>query len=184
MSKLTNLLPSDRIRALSREYLFRVVTLVAVMVTVLALIHAALLAPSYLYLSEEVQTRSEHLEDFSAALGSSEEGALSERSAAVEAQAHILAQLIASPETVPVLEQMLTLPHAGVRITGLSITPSLEGAEAKMSVTGVASARDALRRYYQAVAALPFVASADLPLSVYAAEADIPFTIQLTGTLP
>lgn len=184
MPNLTNLLPSDRVRALSGEYVLRVLTLLAGTVVVLALIHAALLLPSYVYLSEEVQTRTEHLADFSAALGSSEERLLSERSAAIEADAQALLQVAGLARTAPVLEELLKVAHPGVRITGFSLSPSLEGGEAKMSVTGVAVARDSLRRYYQSLSSLSFVSSADLPLSVYAAEAEIPFTIQLTGTLP
>ncbi len=184
MPKLTNLLPSDRVRALSREYALRVITLLAATITVLVLIHAALLMPSYIYLSEEVQTRQEHLNDFSTMFGSSEERAYGERAAALETKAQILLQLAGLPDATPVLEQLLALPHAGVRITGFSVTPSLEGGEAKLSVSGVAATRESLRRYYQSLAGLAFITSADLPLSVYASESDIPFTIALTGTLP
>lgn len=184
MPNLTNLLPEDRRRALAREYLLRLVALVGAAASVLVLIHAALLAPSYIYLSEEVTTRTEHLSDISALAGSSQEGALGERSAKVEADAQALSILVSLPAASPVIEDILALPRFGVSITGLSVTPSLEGGEAKMSVSGIASTRETLRRYYQALSALPFVASAHLPLSVYASEAEIPFTIALTGTLP
>ena len=184
MPNLTNLLPEDRRHSLSKEYWLRLLTVVALALSLLLVIHTVLLVPSVVYLSEEVETRSGHLADVRALFGSSEEQTLGARALDAEADAVVLSGLVALPEALPIVEAILGEPRTGVRISGLSITPSLEGGEAKMSVSGIASTRDALRRYHDALSKLPFVSSADLPLSVYAAEADLPFTIALTGILP
>ncbi len=52
-----------------------------------------------------------------------------------------------------------------------------------MTVSGMAATRDALRQYATALGGLPYVSKADLPISAYAKDSDITFTITLTGTL-
>jgi len=47
----------------------------------------------------------------------------------------------------------------------------------------VADNRETLRQYLGVLDALPQVAKAELPISAYAKEKDIGFTITLTGTL-
>src|SRR5690606_9691024 len=112
-----------------------------------------------------------------ALLGSSEERSIAQRREQVEASARELSSVIASAEVTPALRAILSVPSEGVRVTGISAAPGASDADARMSVTGVASTREALRRYHSAVAALDFVKNADLPLSVYAAETELAFTI-------
>lgn len=183
MPSLTNLLPSDRARSLQGEYRLRLVTVIAVSIAVLVLIHGVLLVPSYMYAAGEVATRAKHLAELSALAAAGDERPLSEREAEVAAEATSLSSLLSSAGAADVVRDLLALPHAGVRVTGVSVSPALAGAPSTMTVTGVANTRESLKRYRDALADLPFVDKADLPLSVYAAEADLPFTISLSGNL-
>lgn len=182
MSELTNLLPIDKVRATSRDYFLRLATVALVAVAVLVLIHGALLAPTYLYLSEEVKTRQAHFEGLSASLASSEERAIHERLSSLAGQAEQLLATTNTPTATAAIREVLSLPRGGVAVTGITISP-VTGAEGQMRIMGIAPTRESLRKYSQALATLPFVSRADLPLSVYAAENDITFSIAITGTL-
>jgi hypothetical protein len=52
-----------------------------------------------------------------------------------------------------------------------------------MMITGSAATRTALQSFKEELASLPFVTSADLPISAFAKESDIPFSITVTGSL-
>lgn len=182
MSELTNLLSHDRKEALARDYLFRVATLEVVAVGILILIHGVLLLPSYLYLSEEVKTRTAHLESLAASLEASEEREVGEQIAFLTEEAKRLLASIQVPRASSVARAVFGIARDGVRITGITISPPETG-EGQMRVQGIAATRDSLRRYYQALSGLPFVSRADLPLSVYAEERDITFSITITGSL-
>ncbi|HYD92995.1 MAG TPA: hypothetical protein VEB18_00865 [Candidatus Paceibacterota bacterium] len=182
MPNLTNLLPANRLRDLNREYMLRLITVAASVVFVVVVLHGILLLPSYFYLSEEVATRQKHLADLTLLPGAANERPVSERANELARKAGELSALLAQPKTTPVVRDFLALPHEGVRLTGFSVSPSPSG-ESAMTITGIAASREALRRYHTALNNLSFVSSANLPLSVYAAESDIPFTITLTGVL-
>lgn len=182
MPELTNLLSQDRIKALSRDYVFRLISLIGGVVVLLVLVHGILLFPSYLYLSEEVKTREAHLQSLTTSLEASEERAVGERIKALTEEANRLIAASSVPSTSSVLRALFEVPREGIRVTGVTLSPP-ESGEGQMRVRGIASTRDSLRRYYEAVSKLPFVSRADLPLSVYAEESDISFSITITGSL-
>lgn len=184
MPELTNLLPSERVHAFSRNYFMRVVTMSAWLGAFLLVIHGALLIPTYVYLLEEVETRKDHLETLTASVTSSEEQSVEDRLTTLTARAERLLALTEIPPASAALLSVLAVSSPNVRVTGISTTPSqTKGVEGTMRVTGVAATREALRNYHQTLSALPFVSKADLPLSVYAEESDIAFSIAITGTL-
>ena len=62
-------------------------------------------------------------------------------------------------------------------------TPPVRGNDGKMVLTGIASTRETLRTYVTTLSRLPYVSNAEVPISVYAKESLIPFTLTLTGSL-
>lgn len=180
-SELTNLLPEERERALRREYRFRLGTLAALILTLAIAIHAALLLPSYLYLADAVDLQDAHLSGIAADLASSEEASMNARLAALDADAGRLLTLSSSTSATGVIKAILAVPHLGITLTGFSYSaPAPSG---RLTLTGSAATRESLRQFAAALAALPYVTKADLPLSAYAKESDIAFTITLTGPL-
>ncbi len=182
MSELTNLLSKDRTRALRREYVLRVVTVAAFFASILVMINATLLLPSYIYLSEEVKTRTAHLQSLATAFASSEGQEMGTRLTALSERAKALDTLAKTPSGSLVLRSVLAVPHENIRITGFTLS-RVEGADSEMRIMGVSPTRETLRRFHQKLSELPFVSRADLPLSVYAQESDISFSIALSGTL-
>ncbi len=181
MNELTNLLPFDRAKKLSQEYLVRLLVIALVLATLLLIIHGILLAPSYLFNSEEAQTRKAHLEGIASSNASSEGGSLEERYKALSANADALLALTNAPSAVGTVRSILALPRGGVSLRGIALTFSETG-EGTMRLSGIAPTRESLRNYHAALTKLPGVTKAELPLSVYADEADLSFLITLTGT--
>lgn len=178
-SELTNLLPPERERGFRKEYFLRLATVAFALLALLVAAHAALLFPSYLYLADQASTARDRLAELDASLASSGEAAMNARLVGLKSEAERLNALASSTSATAALSSVLGVDRSGVTITSLSYhAPAPDG---RMTVSGIASTRESLRRFDLALEALPGVVSADLPLSAYAAESNIPFTITLTG---
>lgn len=179
-SELTNLLPSERIHAFRRDYFLRLGTIAAYTIALTVLVHGLLLVPTYLFLQNTVSLEKAHLAELTANLATSREGEMQSRLNAIKASSEQLLVLAQAPSSTAVIKTILGIAHPGVRITGFTFR--VNGNEGKLLLTGVAGTREALRTYHQSLSQLSFAKSADLPLSAYAKETDIPFTITLTGS--
>lgn len=179
----TNLLPEGRVRALRQLYFMRLAVVAVLLLSVVAVAHSIFLLPSFLFLRDQVGEQRDELARLSTALSGGEEKQVSERVARLNADAKRLAELAAEPRASAVISGIVALPRTGIRITGFTYSPKNASVAASMSVSGVASSRESLRAYEQQLAAEPYVDSTSLPISAYAKERDIPFTIALTGSL-
>lgn len=178
---LTNLLPADRARSLRAVYFVRLAVIAVLLLAGVAVVHGVLLLPSYLFVQHEVDERRTELALLSERLAGTEEKEVSARVEALGTDAAYLASLAATPKASAAIRAVINLPREGVRLMGFSFMTNTEGAS--MTVSGVASTRESLRRFEQTLAAEPYIEAADLPISAYAKERDIPFMITLTGTL-
>ena len=178
-ANLTNFLPPERIRALRGDYRLRVATLSALLLAALVLVHGILLIPAYLYLSDKAEADRARLAELSGGNGEGTASAAARTSALEQDSARLLAIASSTPAS-DLVAAIMTVPHPGITLVGMSYDA---GASPRLILTGTASTRDTLRAYDLALAALPYVANAELPLSAYAKESQIPFTITLTGTL-
>lgn len=179
---LTNLLPNDRVRALRRSYFARLATTALLFLSVLVIVSGVLLVPSYLFAVSEVETTRSTLTALEAQLSSSEEQDVLRRLSELERTATYLSQVGAQVSASAVFERVLTQPRGGIIMTGFTYAPPSGRSEGKVTVTGVAASRDALRRYQTTLSTMPGVTSAELPISAYAQETNISFTITLTGS--
>jgi Tfp pilus assembly protein PilN len=182
--ELINLLPPDRKRAFRRGYFFRLGTVAVLLLCAMVVIHGVFLLPSYLYLHAIKQTRETELAGLDAKLSGPEQEAITARLSSLEGSASYLARLDTVPTASAAVRGILAVPRSGVRLRSITFAPPTPGAaDGKMTLSGVASTREALRAYVLALQQAPFVASAELPISAYAQETDIDFTITLTGSL-
>ncbi len=92
-----------------------------------------------------------------------------------------LLTLASSPSATTVIRTLLAIPHSGITLTSFTFRAGTP--EGRVTITGSATTRDALRQYHLALSSLSFAKSAELPLSAYAKESNIPFTITLMGSL-
>lgn len=178
--ELTNLLPLEKRRAFTREYFIRLATVGVLLLAVAALMGTAMLVPSYLAFTNELKEKEADVARLTALLESAQEKEVGERLTRLAAEAEHLKRLETAPSATGMVRAVLDVPDEGVQVAHIAYTPSREGKH-QMTVSGSAATRSALQRYEQALGALPFVGSTDLPIGTYAKEADLEFIITLTG---
>jgi hypothetical protein len=179
MHNLTNLLPKERARTLRQLYFLRLAVVGVLLLAGAAVIHGVFLLPSYLYAKDLAKERSATLAAVTGTLAGSEEQMVGARVQSLAEDSAYLARLATTPKASAAVSAILALPRPGIILTGFSFAQAPGGA--LMHVSGTASTREALRTYEQALKAASFVAKADLPISAYAKERDIEFTVALSG---
>lgn len=179
-NELTNLLPPERQSALSREYLLRLSVVVAALITTLTFTAALLLIPTYIFLGQSASAKATRLASIESILSSSDEKTLSAQLATLSSDAAMLIELGNVPSVSAVLRAALAVSHPGIALSGLAYTPAEAKTPGTLAITGAATTRDALRTYQLAIQSAPFAAAANLPVSAYAKDTDIAFTITVT----
>lgn len=182
-SELSNLLPASKKRALRREYFVRLATVALGLATLLVIVHGILLLPAYLYTHAEVSSEQAQLDRMAASASSAQEQAVNAQINSVQSDIKYLSRLSSLPTASDAVRAIIAVPHTGVTLSGFTYTAPTATAPAQMEVTGVASTRDTLRAYVALLGQLPYVSNADLPISAYAKDSAIPFTVTLTGSL-
>ncbi|MDD3531202.1 MAG: hypothetical protein PHV99_01240 [Candidatus Pacebacteria bacterium] len=179
---LTNLLPPERQRALSREYRMRLGVVAALLLTSLACASGLLLLPTYVLLTQSAAAKQANLTNVESVLSSADEKALAAHLAVLSNDAVTLIALGKAPSVSAILRNTLAIPRPGITLSGFSYTPAAPNTAGKLTVSGTALTRDTLRSYQIVLQGAPFAAKADLPVSAYAKDADISFTITITLT--
>lgn len=180
-TELTNLLPCDRIRAFRREYFLRLLTVFVVGCGLLVFAWGFLLFPSYIYLEKTIEAKEATITALGNAFQNADQQAADAELSTLVHNATYLNSLAKVSGASVALTAILAVPRPGVRLTGFSFVPPKGTTPSTLSVSGTAVSRDALRGYNIALGAVPGVTSADLPVSAYAKESNIAFTITLTG---
>jgi Tfp pilus assembly protein PilN len=155
------------------------------MATLLIVIHGILLVPTYTYLEEQVQSRTQQLATLTSQSTASNEGSSVKKLAALQANAAYLDRFASTPSASAVIQLILSVPHPGISLIGFTYTPASSSGTATTrtaTIQGIATSRDTLRSYDLALQSMAGITTADLPISAYAQESDINFTINLSGS--
>jgi hypothetical protein len=177
----TNLLPEDRQRSLRHGYFIRLVVVAIIFLIALTCAAAVLLIPTYVFLTESAGAKETHLANIESTISSPDESVLSARLAALSDDSNILGMLASSSSVSATIRSVLAVSRPGITLSGFSYAPSVDSKNSNgMTVSGIAKTRDALRNYQLALQSAPFATAADLPVSVYAKDTDIAFTITIT----
>ena len=176
---LTDLLPPERRDRLAREYRYRFGVVAVSLIILLLLAAAALLSPTYLFLIGSAAAKETRLAGIQASLSSSDQVALSVRLEALSSDAVALTELAKAPSASAIVRTVLAVPRAGITISGFTYAPVSGTTPATLALSGTAATRDALRSYQLALQSAPFARAVDLPVSAYAKDADIGFTITI-----
>ncbi len=179
-SNLTDLLPPERRHKEQNVYLLRLGVVAALIATILMVVAAALLVPTYLFLSQEVQSRQAQLARVEAALSAAGGSALSTQLAALTSDTARLSGLKTAPRATAAITEALGVPRTGVTLSGFSYVPPVNGQPGTLVLTGSAATRIALQNYQTALQGSSFAASVNLPVSAYAKDANIPFVVTVT----
>jgi Tfp pilus assembly protein PilN len=179
-NELTNLLPPERQRALSRNYFLRLGVVSAVLLCILTLASAALLLPTYVFLAESTSAKEARLANIESALSSANEKELSVRLAALSGDAATLTALASAPSASTMIRTVLAVSRPGIALSGFAYTPVANKVPGTLTISGIAATRDTLRNYQLTLQRVSFARSATLPVSAYAEDTDIAFTITVT----
>lgn len=181
-NELTNLLPLERQASLGREYKLRVGTVAALLVTLLALISAALRIPTYVFVTQAITSKEARLSSVEAALAASDSAAITARLSALTSDEAMLTTLSKLPTASGVLRTILAVSRSGVSLSSLGYTSAAGSKPGAITLSGKASTRDTLRAYQVALQGVSGVKSASVPVSAFAGDADIPFVMTLNLT--
>lgn len=178
--ELTNLLPLERQRLLSRDYFLRLGIVNALLLTVITCIAAALLLPTYVLLESSSNAKEIRLANIKSTISSADEKAFTMRLAALSANVVALTALANAPSAGTIIRTILDVSRPGVTILGFDYTAATTKSLGKLLISGTSSTRDALRNYQIALQDVSFVRTANLPISAYAKDTNIAFTITAT----
>ncbi|MBI5405651.1 hypothetical protein HY972_01265 [Candidatus Kaiserbacteria bacterium] len=179
-NELTNLLPSERRDALMRDYYVRLAVVATWFASSLIIVSMALLAPTYVFLAANARSKEAHLANVVSTLSSAGDAALSARIAALSKNAAALSALAQASAASKIVRAALAIPRPGVALSGFAFTPKSAKGPGVLSISGTAATRDALRGYQLSLEKASFARSANLPVSAYAKDSDIAFTITVT----
>ena len=179
-NELTNLLPSERRRALRRDYFTRLGVITALLATALILVAAVLLVPTFVFLTASESTEKTNLATIKSALASSDDATLSAHLAALSNSATMLSALSSTHPISALVRVVLAIPRPGITISSIAYTPATSKSRSILIISGAAETRDALHSYQIALQRAAFISSADLPVSAYAKDTSITFTITVT----
>jgi len=179
-NELTNLLPQKRLRALRRDYFLRLGVVAALFLIALVFASAVLLIPTYVFLTASQRTKEARLANIESMPSSAEEAAFSAQLAALSNNAATLTALADAPSAIATIRAALAVSHPGISLSGLVYSPDTEKGSRTLLISGLGTTRDALRNYQLAIQSAPFARSANLPVSTYAKDTNIDFTITVT----
>lgn len=185
--ELTNLLPPERQRRLAREYYLHLATVSVWSLVVIVAFGIAFLAPSFLYVEDEMRARQARIDSMNQNLAGTSGQSANTELASLSASAQYLTRLASTTTASAALRGVLGVPRNGIVLTGITyslpVATTGHAPSGSMTLTGTAATRESLRAYVAALSALPYVSNANLPISAYAKDANIPFSITLTGSL-
>lgn len=179
-NSLINLLPPERQRALAKEYFVRLGVVAALLLTVLTIAAGILLLPTYVFLSQSAAAKRAQLTSVESVLSAADEENMSGRLAVLANEAARLVVLEKEPSASAVVRAVLNIPRPGVILSEFRYVRAEGKAPGTLAVSGTASTRDALRSYQLALRSTPFARTANLPVSAYAKDSNISFTVTLT----
>jgi len=180
--ELTNLLSPDRVQSFRRSYFFRLGALGSVVLALLVIIHGIFLLPTHIFLTKKIAANEFELTGLSRSILSAGETSFEARLAVLSKSVERIELLGANEPVIKTLTKTLDILHTGIVLTGLSFAAPTTKKGTTISLSGIAATRDTLRQYQIALSNAPFIASADLPVSTYAKDTKIPFTIVVTLT--
>ncbi len=182
-SELINLIPPDMTSAFRREYFVRLAAVACLVAAAAVTIHGILLAPAYIFVEAQAASGQARLSKLSSSLNTAEEKQLDARLAALASDTAYLSQLGSKPFASVALSAILSVPRPGIHLSGFTYIAPDQSGTGHMTLSGVSDTRETLRQYVLALQAVPFISSADLPVSAYAQDKGIPFTISLAGSM-
>lgn len=178
----TNLLPEDRQKRIARAYAFRFVGMGVVLAMGVLGLAAVLLIPTYFVLDKNMHKKESELTRMQSATSAANEAALSIRLRALDTDVNALMELSKKQTVSEVLQTIVAVARPGITLSGIAYSRAVDGKAPSAVLSGKSNSREALRAYQVVLQKVSGVRSVELPISAFAKETDIAFTITLTFT--
>ncbi|MFA6278768.1 MAG: hypothetical protein WCS97_02010 [Candidatus Paceibacterota bacterium] len=179
-SELTNLLPLERQQLLRREYFMRLSVVSLSLIVLLTLSAAVLLVPTYVFLTESARAKEVRLANIGSTISSSDDATLSNQLSLLSKNAATLTTLAETQSISEIVRAVLAISRPGITLSSFAYSSAAGKNLGTLKISGNAMTRDALRNYQLALSGASFARSADLPVSAYAKDSNIAFTIAMT----
>jgi hypothetical protein len=127
-----------------------------------------------------MKAKETQLNTVESALSSTNETAFATRLNALTSSAQSLLSLASSTSASATLRAALTVPREGITLSNITFSPPKGKNAGTLTIAGSAATRDALRTYQSSLSSASFARAVNLPVSAYAKDADIPFTVTVT----
>ncbi|MCA9360153.1 hypothetical protein H6781_02425 [Candidatus Nomurabacteria bacterium] len=174
---MINLIPPSAKKDLKREYWVRVIAVWLLLWSVFLVVGACLLFPVYVLIGSQVAVYKDSAEEASQRVTSYE------NVTTTLVQASLQAKFVLDEIAVPVFSEQIelfeTLEGSEIKINKIYIGRGADGI-APISLSGIASGRQALASFRDRILNLENVEDVDLPISNLAQDKNIPFTIKVT----
>lgn len=175
---MINLIPPSAQEQVKREYWVRVISVWMTLIATGCVVVAVLNIPVYVLVRSQLDA---FLVEYKQANLESESFKESEQAVI---QANQVAALLAQHDDTQLLsgivDELDALTGQGIRITDFTISRSMEGGLAPITIKGTAASRLDLTNFRDAIESHPLFSNAELPLSNLAKDRDIEFTITIT----
>lgn len=177
---MINLIPPSAQSQVKKEYWIRVISVWLLLIGTAFFIVAILNAPVYVLIRSQLQS---FLQEYNQANDESESFATSE---ATINKANEINTVLASSQSVTsfstIIEELEKLTGPAVRITNFSLSRQ-EDAIATIVINGSADSRLSLSEFKDAIEESPLFETATLPLSNFAKDRDVPFSIDIVPSV-
>ena len=175
---MINLIPPHARKYVQVEYWIRVGTVYFLLLSVTLVMVAALLIPTYVLITSQLQVYEEQYTETEAQNASYAE--LEQIVTVANATAQRVLQRAKEPSFSTLLEELSAVTDASIRLNTVTMNrdPKTKNIE-QVQISGDASTREALAAFRNALEAHERFASAELPLSNLAKDKDVPFNITI-----
>lgn len=174
---MINLIPPEARRRIVTEYWVRVVTAWLFLLAVAATVVGALLLPAYVLVTSQVRSSATEADSARARVG--DHDTTTKVLDAAGEEARLIAASAQEPQLTHVIEMIEELIPSGVEATAYTLARQT-GAVAPVLVRGTADTRTGLAAFRDALLGHPRIAKVDLPISNFAKDRDISFTVTIT----
>lgn len=182
---MVNILPKKEQHELITAYYARLASTFLILAALVILIGGALLAPSYILLSESTAASERFTQAVTQTLTLKNKSANTSVLPALSEQARLVGQITRPPELPGLLSGILAAQSKNIQLSKIDISfdQSTPGA-GMLALTGTSASREALVAFVDALKKNAAFAGASVPVQNLAGDTDIPFTLSFAYSLP
>jgi len=176
---MINLIPPEGHRTVKREYLLRVGAVFALLFASVFVLLAIALIPMYVLINAQISTLALEIGQ-----GDTNGDVYKKADGDVQMTKSILKQLEESMPTVTAsvaITEIQNLALKGISFKTFSVDES-KGSDKQIQIQGIATTREVLAQFKQAIETSSMFAKAEVPISDLARENNLPFKISVTLT--